>query len=120
MSVRGFVLRYCLFFFFFKQKTAYEFRISDWISDVCSSDLRPAGWPAEHTRRVPESVSKTTTHSEMNSSTRSSADIWELSSSMACAGSRYWRRNTRSRYLAWNAVMDASMPWPVTDRQRVV
>src|SRR3546814_6392987 len=32
MSVRG-----C--FFFFKQKTAYELRISDWSSDVCSSDL---------------------------------------------------------------------------------
>src|SRR3546814_4715219 len=32
-----------LFFFFFKQKTAYEMRISDWSSDVCSSDLsRPA------------------------------------------------------------------------------
>src|SRR3546814_7044634 len=37
---------YCLFilvwfiFFFFKQKTAYEMRISDWSSDVCSSDLR--------------------------------------------------------------------------------
>src|SRR3546814_16544220 len=29
----------CLFFFFFKQKTAYEMRISDWSSDVCSSDL---------------------------------------------------------------------------------
>src|SRR3546814_4802583 len=29
-----------LFFFFFKQKTAYELRISDWSSDVCSSDLR--------------------------------------------------------------------------------
>src|SRR3546814_6644330 len=32
----------CLFllvFFFFKQKTAYELRISDWSSDVCSSDL---------------------------------------------------------------------------------
>src|SRR3546814_2897493 len=28
-----------LFFFFFKQNTAYERRISDWISDVCSSDL---------------------------------------------------------------------------------
>src|SRR3546814_4533116 len=27
------------FFFFFKQKTAYEWRISDWSSDVCSSDL---------------------------------------------------------------------------------
>src|SRR3546814_3540200 len=28
-----------MFFFFFKQKTAYEVRISDWSSDVCSSDL---------------------------------------------------------------------------------
>src|SRR3546814_939623 len=34
------VLRLCiLYFFFFKQKTAYEMRISDWSSDVCSSDL---------------------------------------------------------------------------------
>src|SRR3546814_4002674 len=31
------------FFFFFKQKTAYEMRISDWSSDVCSSDLWPIG-----------------------------------------------------------------------------
>src|SRR3546814_8413501 len=30
----------CGTFFFFKQKTAYEMRISDWSSDVCSSDLR--------------------------------------------------------------------------------
>src|SRR3546814_14237901 len=35
-------------FFFFKQKTAYEMRISDWSSDVCSSDLYPGG-----TRLVP-------------------------------------------------------------------
>src|SRR3546814_4216481 len=53
MHVRGYVTRIlqylqqyvvCLylfysFFFFFKQKTAYEMRISDWSSDVCSSDL---------------------------------------------------------------------------------
>src|SRR3546814_11823385 len=32
------------FFFFFKQKTAYEMRISDWSSDVCSSDLIKATW----------------------------------------------------------------------------
>src|SRR3546814_4297259 len=39
MSTRC-VLVYCMFlFFFFKQKTAYEMRISDWSSDVCSSDL---------------------------------------------------------------------------------
>src|SRR3546814_1491796 len=30
---------FCVLFFFFKQKTAYEMRISDWSSDVCSSDL---------------------------------------------------------------------------------
>src|SRR3546814_2768195 len=30
-------------FFFFKQKTAYDMRISDWSSDVCSSDLASAG-----------------------------------------------------------------------------
>src|SRR3546814_3625459 len=34
----SFVL-FLLFFFFFKQKTAYEMRISDWSSDVCPSDL---------------------------------------------------------------------------------
>src|SRR3546814_9815544 len=36
-------------FFFFKQKTAYEMRISDWSSDVCSSDLRhPDDMTFEH------------------------------------------------------------------------
>src|SRR3546814_3860765 len=35
-------------FFFFKQKTAYEMRISDWSSDVCSSDLK-AYWLIEGT-----------------------------------------------------------------------
>src|SRR3546814_5605491 len=37
-----------MLFFFFKQKTAYELRISDWSSDVCSSDLTSA-----HHRRGP-------------------------------------------------------------------
>src|SRR3546814_5103149 len=36
----------CKLFFFFKQKTAYDMRISDWSSDVCSSDLcRQGGAP---------------------------------------------------------------------------
>src|SRR3546814_12031342 len=33
-----------MFVFFFKQKTAYEMRISDWSSDVCSSDLYVSSW----------------------------------------------------------------------------
>src|SRR3546814_15198607 len=36
-------------FFFFKQKTAYEMRISDWSSDVCSSDLTQAAEIYFHT-----------------------------------------------------------------------
>src|SRR3546814_5695655 len=48
----------CVWFFFFKQKTAYEMRISDWSSDVCSSDLLTAHGPKlrqpdDTTRPVP-------------------------------------------------------------------
>src|SRR3546814_1480906 len=42
------VYKYC---FFFKQKTAYEMRISDWSSDVCSSDLHIAELPFEFDAR---------------------------------------------------------------------
>src|SRR3546814_7761884 len=42
-------------FFFFKQKTAYEMRISDWSSDVCSSDL-----PAEKRPSVVERTENAT------------------------------------------------------------
>src|SRR3546814_10079275 len=38
-------------FFFLKQKTAYEMRISDWSSDVCSSDLRHEKPPPRAKRR---------------------------------------------------------------------
>src|SRR3546814_7829008 len=51
-------------FFFFKQKTAYEMRISDWSSDVCSSDLvrrpdqstRPTGRSARGVRCEPRDL----------------------------------------------------------------
>src|SRR3546814_12529737 len=39
---------YVFVFFFFKQKTAYEMRISDWSSDVCSSDLNGSRRAREH------------------------------------------------------------------------
>src|SRR3546814_1793935 len=47
-----FVFYFCLFFFF-KQKTAYEMRISDWSSDVCSSDLTKPYGVAVHYRQEP-------------------------------------------------------------------
>src|SRR3546814_2490291 len=40
------------FFFFFKQKTAYEMRISDWSSDVCSSDLDRVALRARYAARA--------------------------------------------------------------------
>src|SRR3546814_10299264 len=46
------VFSYC---FFFKQKTAYEMRISDWSSDVCSSDLEIDRFEA-HSRLLPHVV----------------------------------------------------------------
>src|SRR3546814_10448647 len=50
------VIVFCLFFFF-KQKTAYEMRISDWSSDVCSSDLtqlrRPRSAPSMASSLLP-------------------------------------------------------------------
>src|SRR3546814_1136636 len=41
-----------LFFFFVKQKTAYEMRISDWSSDVCSSDLAWLGAATDQRHRT--------------------------------------------------------------------
>src|SRR3546814_7284632 len=41
------------FVFFFKQKTAYEMRISDWSSDVYSSDLGGQEWRSIRERRLP-------------------------------------------------------------------
>src|SRR3546814_6680687 len=46
MTTSLLICLFMLIFFFFKQKTAYEMRISDWSSDVCSSDL-----PALHAFR---------------------------------------------------------------------
>src|SRR3546814_15900983 len=57
MVVMNMILR-CIFFF--KQKTAYEMRISDWSSDVCSSDLSrspPLLW--EHPCRRPQQWRRT-------------------------------------------------------------
>src|SRR3546814_9774220 len=52
------------FFFFFKQKTAYEMRISDWSSDVCSSDLATVDFfkliGLEETRRFDNEVGRFT------------------------------------------------------------
>src|SRR3546814_2692286 len=44
--------RHCRYVFFFKQKTAYDMRISDWSSDVCSPDLADDSWPGIRAARM--------------------------------------------------------------------
>src|SRR3546814_5826194 len=46
-------------FFFFKQKTAYEMRISDWSSDVCSSDLAAHDAGVVHRDLKPANIFRT-------------------------------------------------------------
>src|SRR3546814_2709036 len=58
----------CFFCFFFKQKTAYEMRISDWSSDVCSSDL-PATEPAATPAPAPEEAAPDGTTPEERANT---------------------------------------------------
>src|SRR3546814_4086778 len=41
-----------IYFFVFKQKTAYEMRISDWSSDVCSSDLKQREQKLTHNQAI--------------------------------------------------------------------
>src|SRR3546814_4533922 len=62
------------FVFFFKQKTAYEMRISDWSSDVCSSDLDDSGRLS----------------SEMESSRRLSDGRPQLCRTTAQSGKKNW------------------------------
>src|SRR3546814_7351070 len=47
------IVWFLFFFFFCKQKTAYEMRISDWSSDVCSSDLDVILWAVRWHCRYP-------------------------------------------------------------------
>src|SRR3546814_4783054 len=56
--VGGVLVCWVGFFFFFKQKTAYEMRISDWSSDVCSSDLQavPAHGDGSPLRRIAHGI----------------------------------------------------------------
>src|SRR3546814_2930442 len=59
--------------FFFKQKTAYEMRISDWSSDVCSSDLFDIGAYIEWANIIKEDLL-----CPLNTATEISAHYWLL------------------------------------------
>src|SRR3546814_12697757 len=80
----------CSYVFFFKQKTAYEMRISDWSSDVCSSDLAAAEWQPGVMRAAARGLP---------------ADQFALANDYAAF---------------FDAVHDRALQWPKTPRRRLI
>src|SRR3546814_13447434 len=75
-----------MFVFFFKQKTAYEMRISDWSSDVCSSDLFDIGGSMDDHIRVTE---------ELFSAARAEFKHMEFFYFHNCVYEKLWKDNRR-------------------------
>src|SRR3546814_7568562 len=80
-------------FFFFKQKTAYEMRISDWSSDVCSSDLLPyAVWIGlHHEAQIPRTLPFRI------EAVRASGEAFAAGRATACASAKIGRASCRER-----------------------
>src|SRR3546814_1768590 len=86
-------------FFFFKQKTAYEMRISDWSSDVCSSDLlAPLFARIEDADRGirPQVIETPLDRSRMLSDTLG-IDVWLKADHLQPTGTRFGRASCRER-----------------------
>src|SRR3546814_17479202 len=93
-----------LVFFFFKQKTAYEMRISDWSSDVCSSDLRIRAGDEGHAAASAPSL----TTAARNASPRASK-LGHWSNDAQAGDSRTTAPGTRPRCAsAWTAASAVS------------
>src|SRR3546814_18185266 len=98
---------WCIYFiFFFKQKTAYEMRISDWSSDVCSSDLpqhQPQqGRQAEHD--VAEAVQPPAHQHQPRADAGITAGLGQVDQdprqrSEERRGGKEWASTCRSRWL---------------------
>src|SRR3546814_3050781 len=82
------------FFFFFKQKTAYEMRISDWSSDVCSSDLRS---PKSDAKATLDKITGAPAERNRSASSLQLASTEELVRGSVCSASTALWRSTRMR-----------------------
>src|SRR3546814_12178778 len=90
-------------FFFFKQKTAYEMRISDWSSDVCSSDLCPAS-----RRRPCSNICPTTLCCSSTKATRRSRR------SVRCRRAKIGRASCRERLCPYLSISLVGVPFTNT------
>src|SRR3546814_9037613 len=84
-----------MYFLFFKQKTAYEMRISDWSSDVCSSDLASSRM-ALATSRVATTISGLTTFGKTSCTRMCSGEQPSECAATMYSRSRTWRVDRQS------------------------
>src|SRR3546814_2268426 len=106
-------------FFFFNQKTAYEMRISDWSSDVCSSDLLDAFAP--HSKKIHVDIDRSSVNKNVRVDLPVIADVGHALADMI----RVWkeRRHPRPDLGEWWRRIDGwratrSLDFPETDPAR--
>src|SRR3546814_2939274 len=94
---------WCFCFFFFKQKTAYEMRISDWSSDVCSSDLSASilyvDTPISQLRLNPSKRDWVACFGYLTVSSKSNEMYSTISGPM-----HVFRDRTKGYHLAWESI----------------
>src|SRR3546814_6027780 len=105
---------YLLFIFFFKQKTAYEMRISDWSSDVCSSDLANLGGAAGATA-TESSIAEGSRISSLESNTD---DLDELLTTLARATGQLMLMELSVEKVI--EIVGPGAAWPNLDREAIV
>src|SRR3546814_8125553 len=97
-----------LFFFFFKQKTAYEMRISDWSSDVCSSDLPNTTWSPPSTWSA---MSASTTLLSASLSSSCEGWLYMISRSNAVIDLRLLNHRSEERRVGKECVSTCRSRW---------
>src|SRR3546814_3881721 len=96
------------YFFFFKQKTAYEMRISDWSSDVCSSDLVDNNF---YTNRMARAHLRDAVAVWHRLAAQRPADHARLATALAldAAQVQQWQRAADAMYLPFDAARAAEL-----------
>src|SRR3546814_2070113 len=109
-----------IFIFFFKQKTAYEMRISDWSSDVCSSDLGRLmdwsndliSWDCEnHANRAPGLHPAQAAHERSEEHTSELQSLMRISYAVFCLKKK--TQHVRIGHIHWHTKL--SQPPPDTN-----
>src|SRR3546814_2919946 len=95
-----------LYFFFCKQKTAYEMRISDWSSDVCSSDL---SCPSSTSKNSSSPLDDCPVASRYDTPAWSAADSWVR---------LYFSRSAWAMAAPPPMIAPPASPWPATAAAR--